>query len=131
MKQIFGWLVYLFHLLIIAFVCGGIFINLPNIVLLHLVFCASLLLHWYANNNICCLTTLEGYLFNRPYDQGMLHSCIGPMYDIQNREITMIVIGLLLISLFKLIWWCWFTRRYTVYELLVPKQQEFIVETRM
>lgn len=99
-------LIYYFHICIIAFVLFAPICGQIPILILHIVFCISLLLHWATNQNICCLTVLEGQLRGMPYDKGVIHRFIGPIYDVSKTTfskisyiVVLIVMSISIISL--------------------------------
>jgi len=98
--------IYVFHVLIVLFVILAPFSNLPAILILHVTFCATLIVHWLASNNECSLTFLESKLRGLDKSESFTYKFIAPMYDISKTDwsnlcyvITFIVLG---ISLYKL-----------------------------
>jgi hypothetical protein len=79
-------LIWIFHLLVVLFVIVAPFSNVPIILLLHSVFCLSLLVHWYTNNNICSLSLMESQLRGLDYTESFTHRLIAPMYDISKTQ---------------------------------------------
>ena len=100
-------IIYIFHLLVILFVLFAPFSDKPALYLLHVVFCASLLIHWYFNTDECSLTRIEAQLRNLDnVSEGFTYKFISPMYNISQTEwsklCSIIVISLMSISIFKL-----------------------------
>lgn len=102
------------HILVILFVISTpLLINSIEILILHVTFCTSLLVHWYYNNNICSLTLIEAKLRGIEIDGGFIYKIIAPIYDflhiplISENNFTgiiyFVVIGLMGLSLYKLI----------------------------
>lgn len=83
--------IWTFHLIIILFVIFAPICNIPCILLLHITFCMSLLVHWYGNSNICSLSVLEAKLRGLNYTQSYTHQFIAPVYEISNTQWSMIV----------------------------------------
>jgi hypothetical protein len=79
-------LIYIFHILVIIFILLAPFTKIPSILILHITFSISLLVHWFNNNNICSLSLLESYLRGTDYDKSFTHKFIAPVYDISNTE---------------------------------------------
>lgn len=77
-------IILLFHVIIILFVLIAPFSNIMGLLVLHFVFCFSLLVHWVCNNNICSLSYMEAKLRGLDYTESLTHKFIGPMYDISN-----------------------------------------------
>jgi hypothetical protein len=96
----------IFHTLVILFVLFAPFTNTPAILLLHITFAICLLVHWWANNNICALSYMESKLRGTDYTESFTHKCIAPVYDISKTEWSkicqIITIILLFISMYKL-----------------------------
>lgn len=99
-------LIWLFHVLVIVFVLGAPFTNIPALLILHVTFSVSLLVHWLGNNNECSLTLLESTLRGLDKTQSFTHQFIAPVYDISNTEWSQVcytvTTTLLLISIYKL-----------------------------
>lgn len=109
MKNIFlANVIYLFHLMIILFVLLAPFQPFINLLLLHIVFSISLLVHWVGNSNDCSLTLLEQTLRDLPNkSQCFSHQFIAPIYDISqtdwNKICYFLVISLMLVSIYRFI----------------------------
>jgi hypothetical protein len=99
-------IIYYFHIGIILFVLLAPFCNIPMVILLHIVFCICLLMHWYDNSDVCSLTILEGKLRGTPVTETIIYQFISPIYNISvlklNKVIWICTTLLLLISLYKL-----------------------------
>lgn len=100
-------IIYVFHIIIILFVILAPISNIPAILILHVVFCISLIVHWVGNNNACSLTYFESYL--RGLDntsESFSYKFIAPIYDISKTEWSkicyIVTITALLISIYKL-----------------------------
>ena len=99
-------LINVFHMLIILFIIVAPFTNLTPLLILHITFSISLLVHWIGNNNTCSLTLMESYLRGINSTESYSHKFIAPMYDIGDTEWSnicyIIVISLMLFSIYKL-----------------------------
>jgi hypothetical protein len=113
-------LISIFHTIIIIFILIAPFSNIPAILILHITFSLCLLVHWWANNNICSLSFFEAQLRGTDYTQSFTHKFIAPVYDISQTEWSqickIITIILLCISIYNLyyseksasIWKCYY-----------------------
>jgi uncharacterized protein YhhL (DUF1145 family) len=83
------------------------FLDDPLLLFLHVAGGLTLLLHWYLNNDACCLTILESYLRGVDVDKSISGQFIRPLYNIPQGEwnniIKILTIILILISCAKLI----------------------------
>jgi predicted neutral ceramidase superfamily lipid hydrolase len=79
-------LIRIFHIIVILFVFLAPFSNIPALLILHITFAFSLLVHWYYNNNACSLTLFEAKLRGIDVDKSFTHECISPMYDISQTN---------------------------------------------
>lgn len=99
-------IIWVFHLFVVLFVLLAPFSNTPYILLLHFVFCISLLVHWMANSNSCSLSLLESQLRGVPYTKSFSHQFIAPMYDISktswSRFVYIITCLVMSVSFYKL-----------------------------
>lgn len=99
-------LISIIHLLLVLFVVVTPFSNLPGLLLLNIITCLSLLLHWFLNNNTCSLTIIESYLRGVNSDQTFIHRIVDPVYSISehslNKIIWLVTILSLAISSYKL-----------------------------
>lgn len=99
-------IIYIFHISVILFILFSPFCNIPSILILHIAFSLTILLHWIANSNVCALSIFEAKLRGIPYTQSFSHKFIGPVYEISNTTWSyisyVITISILLYSLYKL-----------------------------
>jgi hypothetical protein len=79
-------MIRLLHAMVVVFVVIVPFMNYPQLLVLHITFCISLLVHWWGNNNMCSLSVLESKLRGLDYTQSFTHSIIAPIYDISQTE---------------------------------------------
>lgn len=94
----------IFHIVIILFVLIAPFTNMISLLILHVVFCLSLLVHWIGNNNTCSLSYFESKLRGMDYTESFSHKFIGPIYDISNTSWSnmcyIITIFLMILSIY-------------------------------
>jgi hypothetical protein len=99
-------IISLFHTIIIFFILLAPFTDIPAILILHITFSLCLLVHWWANNNICSLSYIESQLRGTDYTQSFTHKFIAPIYDISQTEWSkickIITIILMCISIYNL-----------------------------
>lgn len=100
-------LIFLFHCIIILFVLFAPFTNIPAILILHIVFAVSLMVHWHANSNVCSLSIMEAHLRGLDSrEDTFTHQFIAPVYDISATEWSNIVwyitVFVMAISIYKL-----------------------------
>lgn len=99
--------IFVFHCLIILFILFAPFTNIPAILILHITFAFSLMVHWHTNSNVCCLSILEANLRGLDTrEDTFTHKFIAPMYDISSTEwnniVWVITSVVLCISVYKL-----------------------------
>lgn len=106
MNTLLANVIWTFHLIVVLFVVFAPFTNILSVLLLHIVFSFSLLIHWVANNNICSLSLLEAKLRGTVYQKSFTHKFIGPIYDMSqtsySRFCYIVVIILMSISIYKM-----------------------------
>lgn len=99
--------IWLFHLLVIAFVLIAPFTQLPALFILHITFSFSLLVHWYCNSNVCSLSMIESKLRGLDYTESFTHRLVAPIYDISkttwSKLCYTVTIILMCIAIYKLI----------------------------
>ncbi len=99
-------IISIFHFLIILFVLLAPFSNIPAILILHITFVLCLMVHWYSNSNVCCLTVFESQLRGLEHQDTYSYKFISPIYDISMTDwsniIWIITFILLCISIYKL-----------------------------
>ncbi len=104
-----SWLIFIIHLLIVIFTLSIPFINFENsnvqyksILFLHIIWCLTLLIHWYFNNDTCGLSWLEQLITKKDMSKGFIYNIISPVYKITSNEIKIITIILMFISIYKI-----------------------------
>jgi len=83
-------IIFIFHLGVVLFVLLAPFTKIPALLILHITFCVSLLVHWYTSSDVCSLTLLEGHLRGIERDSTFTHKLISPMYNISETNSNMI-----------------------------------------
>jgi hypothetical protein len=78
--------IWAFHVLVILIVLILPFTNIPALLLLHSVFSASLLTHWYHNSDLCSLTLMESKLRGIKVTDSFSHQFISPLYNISQKS---------------------------------------------
>ena len=99
--------IWMFHLLVVAFVVVAPLTQVPALHILHITFSLSLLVHWYCNSNVCSLSMIESKLRGLDYTESFTHRIVAPIYDISkttwSKLCYTVTIILLCISIYKLI----------------------------
>lgn len=75
--------------------------NQKLILILHITWCLSLLVHWYFNNDVCALTFFEQMITKKDMSEGFIYNIISPIYKITSIEIKIITILLMCVSIYK------------------------------
>lgn len=102
--------------MVILFVLFAPLAPLTNILILHITFGVSLLVHWMTNSNECSLSRMESYFRGIDNTCTFSHQFIAPIYDISqtNWDIICYVIVLVTMSI-------------SIYKLFIhPKMTTFI-----
>ena len=106
MNNILADIVKLTHTIMILFIILGPFYKNPLLIILHIVSCLCLLMHWYANSDICCLTIVESKLRNVEQVDTIVYKFIQPIYNISELEFNKIIwlytTLVVIISIYKL-----------------------------
>ena len=106
-------IIKIFHILITGYVIFGPYLikyfvpenksnetkNLINLYyLLYFVFSISLIVHWVANNDICCLSLFENILTGKETSETFTGRIISPFYIISNKDIKFLSYSVLLVN---------------------------------
>ena len=83
--------IFIFHLFVVAFIIFVPFLNIPALLILHIVSCLSLFVHWGGSSDVCSLTVLEANLRGIDRQEGFLHQFVSPVYKITSTEWSNIV----------------------------------------
>lgn len=73
--------VWAFHVAVVLFVLLAPFSNVSSLLVLHVTFSLSLLVHWWGNSNVCSLSVMESQLRGVDYTNSFTHQFIAPVYD--------------------------------------------------
>lgn len=79
-------IIWLFHLFVVIFILLAPFTNIPALLILHVSFSLSLLVHWFGNNNVCSLSYMESKLRGLDHTESFTHQFIAPLYDISKTD---------------------------------------------
>jgi hypothetical protein len=90
------------HILLVLFIIVVPFTNSEYFLTLHAIGIPGLIIHWVTNNNLCSLTLLESKLTGEQIDNTFIGKIVHPFFEINDYTIYTIVLGLWLISLYKL-----------------------------
>ena len=96
------------HILFILFILITPFTCKAMLWILHISFTITILIHWYMNNNICCLSATEAYFRGIPYTESFTHDIIAPVYDFLNISTGwdticyVLLISLMAVSIYKI-----------------------------
>lgn len=118
-NELLANVIFVFHCVIILFVLFAPFTYNPALLILHITFCISLLIHWVNNSNACSLTLIESQLRGLDHTDTFSHKFISPIYDISatnwNTICYIITIFVLLLSIYFLIKSDKFKQAYNCY----------------
>lgn len=93
-------IIWLFHFILVLFVILAPVSKMPSILIIHITFCMSLIIHWINNNDVCSLSVLESKLRGLDYTQSFTHKFIGPVYNISKKSWTKILYVIVVILMF-------------------------------
>jgi len=94
------------HLLFIIFVTTTPFMTDNPFILLYYCFILFfVMVHWYLNNDTCVLTLLESRLRGKKDDDTFMGKLIKPIYNISDKEIHYLSLGLFLFAFLKIRFW--------------------------
>src|SRR5579871_866178 len=104
-NAIVGAIIQILHFLFILFVLFGILSNDPMVLVLYLFTLISLQLHWFMNNDVCCLTITERIITGRTNDESYMHRLVSPIYKIPDKQLAwlskVVVYVLIILTLVK------------------------------
>ena len=99
-------IIWFLHVLIILFILIAPFTNLTALLILHITFSISLLVHWVFNSDECSLTLLESQLRGIHRNESFSYKFISPVYNMCKTDWSyfcyIITISLMCISIYKL-----------------------------
>lgn len=85
--------------MVILFVLFAPFFNYTNILILHITFSLSLLVHWFTNSNECSLSRLESYFRGMDSTCTFSHQFIAPIYDVSQTNWDTICYAIVFITM--------------------------------
>lgn len=98
--------IWAFHFMLVLFVVLAPVSKMPSILIIHITFCISLIVHWANNSDVCSLSVLESKLRGLDYTQSFTHKFIGPVYNVSKTSWTkflyVVVVILMFVSLYLL-----------------------------
>ena len=100
-------LIFYFNIFVVLFIVFIPFLNVPPaFLILHIVSCISLFVHWLSNSDICSLTVIEGQLRGVDRTETFTHQFISPVYKISSTEwstiVWIITFFVMCVSIYKL-----------------------------
>lgn len=80
--SLLGLILQIVHLLVLIFVLSTplVFRKRKLILITHTFFCISILIHWFFNDDKCCLTMFEAWLTKTPVSETFFSRLISPIY---------------------------------------------------
>jgi len=93
------------HMLLIIFVVFAPFTKDSLVIFLNIVIMASIMVHWFLNNQVCCLTELEKMCRGKECDsETFFGQLVGPVYsaNTENQFAWSLMIFLFLFNLKKM-----------------------------
>ena len=98
--------VAIFHTLVVLFTLVAPFTESTGLLVLHVTWCITLLIHWVHGSNACALTMMESKLRGLHCDETFMHRLISPIYDIKEDLLSkisyIVTIILMIYSVYKL-----------------------------
>jgi hypothetical protein len=91
-------IIWIIHCFIVLFIILAPFSNTPAILILHAISSISLMLHWWASSDVCCLTVLESNLRGLDRKDTFLHKFIAPIYNISEYNLNNLIWTITLIT---------------------------------
>jgi hypothetical protein len=123
-------LISIFHTIVVLFVLIAPFTNIPSLLILHITFSISLLVHWWFNNDECSLTYIESKLRGLDRTEGFTYKFIAPMYNISKTEWSrlcyIVTIILLCVSIYYLYKSERVSRAFECYKKITSDQEYLI-----
>jgi len=95
----------IFHWFVILFVLCAPFASDQRILIIVLMLMYTIIIHWIANNNVCCLTVIEKVIRGEPDDSKTFFGrLIGPIYTFGNEDYIChgIIFSLMMVALYRL-----------------------------
>ena len=90
------------HIMFIIFIIFGPFLfKTREELMFYIIVSTFMMLHWIIANDMCALTLAEQYITGRKSDDTFIGQIVKPIYNITNKQITMISVLLLLVAVGK------------------------------
>jgi len=89
--EIIADLIYLIHLAVVLFIVFAPFSNSLSILILHVAFSMTLIIHWKTNSNVCCLTIAESWFRGVEMSGTFLNKIMEPVYKISENKMSSII----------------------------------------
>ena len=88
--MILASLIQAIHFVIVTFITFGSFSCDPGVLLVHATSCLCLLVHWYANQDICSLSLIESTVRGVAYKDTFVHRIVSPIYNISEKSVKVL-----------------------------------------
>tara|TARA_B100002051_G_C16327978_1_gene435506 strand:- start:194 stop:520 length:327 start_codon:yes stop_codon:yes gene_type:complete len=99
-NRVLGLLIGAFHILIYVFLAVVPFLRDKSLLPLHLVTCASVLIHWLLNDNSCVLTQVECLLRDVKREETLSYQLLAPILN-SDEQLVAVTVALFVISLYR------------------------------
>jgi hypothetical protein len=99
-----GQTVFVIHIIfLLGIVLIPLISNNIHLLIIHMMTCILVLLHWSLNNDVCALTYLEQLCMGISKDESFIHRIVSPIYNYNtNHEQIVLTFLLILFSLISL-----------------------------
>jgi hypothetical protein len=95
--EFLAMLIRLIHIAFIAWIVYAPFSGIDEWIVLHVIICPFLMLHWVTSSTGCALTILEKRLRGLENDnESFIHQIVAPIYVIDDTTLKTLVFGLTL-----------------------------------
>lgn len=95
--------IQLVHLLLCLFVIFGPFIIKDRQILtIYVLIVSFIIFHWIVSSDVCALTLLEQWCTGKKSEHTFIGRIVKPVYNVTNRTIVNITVGLLFIAFIRL-----------------------------
>jgi hypothetical protein len=106
-KSVGAIIIQILHCILILWVLLGWLADDPFLLLVYFMTLVTLQFHWILNNDMCCLTLTEKWLFGRSDDESFMHQLISPVYKISDRQLAYLskwVVNILIVVVLIKFW---------------------------
>lgn len=98
--------IFLIHVIIVSFVLVAPISNSLSVLILHVAFSLTLMLHWSVNSNVCCLSVMESWFRKVSISKTFMNRIMEPIYVISENNLSNVIWGvtilLAVISCYKI-----------------------------